>query len=199
MSSEPEEKSDERMDRGAFFKQGFRSLAKTAFSAVEKKVEKTVKRKVIRPPYAVTEAAFLALCTTGSCVKCLEACPHGAIVLTMMDGNLAGIPTPKIDLSKSPCYVCEDFPCVEVCPTGALQPEDGKAPKMGKVSLKDGCHRRDGKDPFCEYCVERCPLPGAISMDDLKGPVLDHEKCVGCGVCEYCCPARPSALKVSPV
>ena len=194
MSTEPEEK----LDRKAFFRQGFRHLAKSVYSAVEKKVEKTVQRRVIRPPFAVSEAAFVTLCV-GNCTKCLEACPHKAIFLSDLDGALTGAKRPRIAPSEKPCYLCQDFPCVTACPTGALHREDGETPKMGKVLLRSGCHRKLGRDPFCEYCVERCPVPGAISMDDTKGPVVNHDKCAGCGVCEYCCPAKPVAIKTLPL
>ena len=33
--------------------------------------------------------------------------------------------------------------------------------------------------------------------DSLKIPVVDTERCIGCGACEYVCPARPfSAIYV---
>lgn len=191
-------KTEEKLDRKAFFKQGFRHLAKSVYSAVENKMEKTVQRRVIRPPFAMSEAAFIILCS-GNCVKCLEACPHQAITLSDLDGTLTGAKRPRIVPGENPCYLCEDFPCVTACPTGALQREDGQSPRMAKVLLRSGCHKKEGKDPFCEYCVERCPVPGAISMDDMKGPVVNHEKCAGCGVCEYCCPARPVAIKTLPL
>ncbi len=194
MASEPEE----QLSRKAFFKEGFMHMAKSVYSAVEKKVEKSVKRIVIRPPFAVSEVAFIALCT-GGCDKCVKACPHDAIALWEKPGSVTGIKTPRIAPDKAPCYICEDFPCVEACPTGALQREEDDPLKMGNVLLRLGCHKKEMKDPFCDYCVDRCPVPGAIHMDDVKGPIVNHKKCVGCGVCEYACPARPSAIKIIPL
>ena len=56
----------------------------------------------------------------------------------------------------------------------------------------------------CGNCSRHCPT-GAISMvavdpEDENGPqfpVVDESKCIGCGACEYVCPARPvSAIYV---
>ena len=56
----------------------------------------------------------------------------------------------------------------------------------------------------CGNCERHCPN-GAIMMvpkdknnpDSLKIPVVDTERCIGCGACEYVCPARPfSAIYV---
>jgi MauM/NapG family ferredoxin protein len=189
--------TEEKLDRKSLFKQGFRHLAQSIFNAVEKKIESAVQRKVIRPPFAVSEPAFIALCV-GSCVKCLEACPHGAIQLTDMDSSMAGIRTPMIVPKKKPCYLCEDFPCVAACPTGALRREEGRSPKMGTLLLRAGCLRKKTRDSFCDDCVRKCPAIGAISMDEDDGPAINHEKCAGCGVCEFSCPAQPSALQVLP-
>ena len=47
---------------------------------------------------------------------------------------------------------------------------------------------------MCETCVDRCFL-GALSMDeDAERPVVDPEKCVGCGVCTMAC--QTEALKL---
>ena len=52
----------------------------------------------------------------------------------------------------------------------------------------------------CGNCARHCPV-GAIQMvpsdpnDDtsIEIPVVNTEKCIGCGSCEYVCPARPHA------
>ena len=61
---------------------------------------------------------------------------------------------------------------------------------------------RDGQS--CGNCERHCPT-GAIQMvpfdeggkKSLKIPVVDVERCIGCGACENLCPARPfSAIYV---
>ncbi len=56
--------------------------------------------------------------------------------------------------------------------------------------MKDGVH--------CTVCSRHCPQ-GAITLvprdpSNPKGaqiPVVDADKCTGCGACEHLCPARP--------
>lgn len=46
----------------------------------------------------------------------------------------------------------------------------------------------------CELCIERCLLD-ALSMDDeTDRPVVDPDKCIGCGVCAITCPEETLEL-----
>lgn len=47
---------------------------------------------------------------------------------------------------------------------------------------------------FCAVCVERCPVPGAITMQG-SAPVIDDARCDGCGRCVEVCPAPFRALE----
>jgi len=71
----------------------------------------------LRPPGAVDEDKFLALCI--KCGQCLQVCPYHSIKLSdMAKGH--GIGTPYIDANERGCYACEAVPCVLACPSGAL-------------------------------------------------------------------------------
>jgi Pyruvate/2-oxoacid:ferredoxin oxidoreductase delta subunit len=50
---------------------------------------------------------------------------------------------------------------------------------------------------FCTVCVERCPEPGAIAVDQGK-PRVVPERCTGCGVCVEVCPAPLQAFEIRP-
>ena len=59
----------------------------------------------------------------------------------------------------------------------------------------------------CGNCERHCPN-GAIKMmpidpgqsDSPKFPVINPERCIGCGACEYVCPSRPfSAIYVDGI
>jgi len=72
---------------------------------------------ILRPPGAVDEERFLALCI--KCGQCLQVCPYDSIFLEDIDGK-AGVGTAYIDPDKRGCYLCKAFPCILACPTGAL-------------------------------------------------------------------------------
>ena len=80
----------------------------------------------LRPPGAVAEDKFLALCI--KCGQCLQVCPYHSIELAdMAKGH--GVGTPYIDANERGCYACSAVPCVLACPSGALdhnteKPED---------------------------------------------------------------------------
>lgn len=71
----------------------------------------------LRPPGAVTEKKFLALCI--KCGQCLQVCPYHSIKLS--DFSMGhGVGTPYIDANERGCYACSAVPCVLACPSGAL-------------------------------------------------------------------------------
>lgn len=82
----------------------------------------------LRPPGAVDEKKFLALCI--KCGQCLQVCPYHSIKLAdFITGH--GVGTPYIDANERGCWACSAVPCVLACPSGALdhhceKPEDIK-------------------------------------------------------------------------
>jgi ferredoxin-type protein NapG len=90
----------------------------------------------LRPPGAVEENEFLALCI--KCGQCLQVCPYHSIKLSDLSKGY-GEGTPYIDANIRGCYACEAVPCVLACPSGALdhkteKPEDIK---MGIAILEN--------------------------------------------------------------
>ncbi len=75
---------------------------------------------LLRPPGAVDEDDFLKLCI--KCGQCLQVCPYDSIELEDIDGG-ASMGMAYIDPLKRGCYLCEAFPCILACPTGALDHE----------------------------------------------------------------------------
>lgn len=162
---------------------------------------------VLRPPGAADEDEFLALCIR--CGKCNQACPYDSIKMGTEKLGL-GIGTPYIIARDNPCMLCEDFPCVEVCPTDALTGIHNVYDVDMGVAVIDteNCIAYQGMR--CEVCYRECPLiDEAIKLDiHLKpddnihaifAPVIDKEKCVGCGICEQRCVIdNPVAIRVKP-
>ena len=90
----------------------------------------------LRPPGAVPEKDFLALCI--KCGQCLQVCPYHSIELSDI-GMGHGVGTPYIDANIRGCYACEAVPCVLACPSGALDHDTEKATdiKMGIAVLQN--------------------------------------------------------------
>ena len=191
---------DEVVDQGKreFFKETFSFLGSRVGQMVKSKTDilpETVSR-FLRPPGAVGNKEFLALCT--GCDACLKACPHGSIRKLHGDFVVAG-GTPIVIPGEKPCYLCEDFPCVRACEEGALKRmADKEDVKMGKAYINTSNCMAWGVQ-FCRHCARNCPVPGAIYLDDGK-PVVRKERCVGCGICENVCNTvnQPLAIKVVP-
>ncbi len=143
-------------------------------------------RKWLRPPGALPEASFRSTCT--QCEDCIQACPYDSIRhLGPESGINAG--TPAIDPDISPCYLCEDMPCITVCEPRALIPVKRKDVAMGMAVLKRiDCNLTRGEP--CDLCVTQCPIGSdAIKFDVIGLPIIHAAGCAGCGVCSHLCPA----------
>lgn len=154
---------------------------------------------VLRPPGAIEESAFLKECTR--CAACIEACPHGSILMAGPQLRTAA-GSPILDPLNHPCQMCEDTPCITACntmdrdpaPSAVLLPGRGFA--MGKASIKTSdCLAYQGG--FCTTCSERCPVEAAIVVT-LGKPRIVADKCTGCGICHHVCPAPWNAIIVMP-
>lgn len=158
----------------------------------------------LRPPGALAEAGFNALCI--KCGLCVNACPYHSLRLaTAWDPRPIG--TPYYIPRQTPCYMCEDIPCMQACPTGALSPalRDIKDARMGLAAIDiENCLSWNGMR--CEICYLSCPVKGkAITVEPRPGmqgihaslvPVVHSGHCTGCGVCEKRCPTQEAAIKV---
>jgi ferredoxin-type protein NapG len=161
----------------------------------------------VRPPGAQEEADFRASCI--KCGQCVEACPFDTLKLATLEEQ-HGTGTPYYEPREVPCYMCEDTPCINACPTDAL--EKGVAiedARMGLAVLVDqeSCLAFQGLR--CEVCYRACPLlDKAIELDlrpqERTGkhafflPVVNSDHCTGCGKCENACILEEAAIKVLP-
>ncbi|MFT5465811.1 MAG: ferredoxin-type protein NapG [Verrucomicrobiales bacterium] len=147
----------------------------------------------LRPPGALEdEDDFLSSCER--CHACADACPHDVIrQFGPAFGKMEG--TPFIDPASQPCRWCEDMPCVNACPSGALSlNENGATAPVAKVKLNlDRCLNTEGI--LCDTCAWRCPDHlKAIRIVDRK-PIVDTSSCSGCGMCLFYCDAEPTAFE----
>lgn len=146
---------------------------------------------LLRPPGALAEVEFLEACTR--CGDCIEACEPGAI-RTAPPRLRSAAETPIIDPTLAPCLLCEDLPCISACEPGALRAEAPSSLGTAHVQAFD-CLNRLGTT--CSVCVERCPVPGAMSWAG-GVPTVDASLCTGCGQCHYACPAPSNAIAIHP-
>ncbi|VAX14938.1 Ferredoxin-type protein NapG (periplasmic nitrate reductase) [hydrothermal vent metagenome] len=162
-----------------------------------------------RPPGALEEMEFISRCV--KCGQCVRACPYDSILMGEPGSGVAP-GTPYLVARNVPCYMCEDIPCVPVCPSGALDHglTDINKATMGLAILSDreNCIALQGLR--CEVCFTACPIQGkAIALEyrvnertgrhSIFEPVVHSDKCTGCGKCEHACILEEPAIKVMAI
>lgn len=204
---------DEKVDksRRAFVT----ATAVATASAILKAQEKTVdgglaviedkqipeRKTPITPPGSLSAKNMAQHCT--ACQLCVSVCPNGVL---RPSTDMMKLMQPESSYERGYCRP-ECTKCADVCPAGAIRPitvAEKSSIQIGHaVWIKKNCiPLTDGVE--CGNCARHCPA-GAIQMvasdadddESPKIPVINTEKCIGCGACENLCPARPfSAIYV---
>jgi ferredoxin-type protein NapG len=183
---------------------------------------------VLRPPGALPEKDFLTACI--KCGLCAEACVNrdtnrdtqtgeqrkGTLQMAR-GGDSVLIGTPYFVPVEIPCYMCEDIPCVPVCPSGALDMpsllNEKKELDINKASMGLAMVHKESCIAFwgiqCDACYRACPLlDTAITLEYQKNdrtgkhayllPIVHDNVCTGCGLCEQACVTEKPAIFVLP-
>ena len=183
---------------------------------------------VLRPPGALPEKDFLTACI--KCGLCAEACVNrdtnrntqtgeqreGTLKMAK-GGDSVLIGTPFFEPLDVPCYMCEDIPCVPVCPSGALDMpsllNEKKELDINKASMGLAVVHKESCISFwgiqCDACYRACPLlDSAITIEYQKNdrtgkhayllPIVHDDICTGCGLCEKACVTEKPAIFVLP-
>lgn len=149
----------------------------------------------LTPPGSMSADNMAQHCT--GCQLCVAECPNGVL---RPSTDLMKLMQPTMSYERGFCRP-ECTRCSELCPAGAIKPisrEEKSSTQIGHavwqpfncIVLTDGVE--------CGNCSRHCPA-GAIEMvannpDDEESPyvpAVDETRCIGCGACEYVCPARP--------
>ena len=185
------------MDRREFFRRGISKAAKVVVDEVEQRAHRNASHW-IRPPFAVEELDFLLKCSR--CDDCATACEKGLIFSLPAKRGPQVVGTPVLDLLNKSCDLCEDWPFVNACKTGALhlpeivEDQTIEKPKLALAVLdKNACLPYLG--PECGACQGTCPVPGALVFE-MEKPIIDKELCVGCAICREVCVVDPKAINI---
>ncbi len=151
----------------------------------------------LSPPGSVSLKNLTRHCT--ACQLCVGACPNGVLTPS---SKLDNFMQPEMSFSRGYCRP-ECNKCGEVCPAGAIKPisvDEKVSTQIGRARWIEKNCIVSAKDVKCFNCSRKCPT-GAITMVENsrfenKIPIIDTEKCIGCGACENLCPARPYSAMV---
>lgn len=155
----------------------------------------------LTPPGSVSARNMQHHCT--ACQLCVSACPNH--VLRPSSDPLRFM-QPEMSFERGFCRP-ECTRCSQACPTKAIrpiEPEDKTAIRVGHaVWIATNCIPVT-KGDSCGACAQHCPAEAIVMVDyttsdarQVQVPAIDAERCIGCGQCEYLCPARPfSAIYV---
>ena len=148
----------------------------------------------IRPPGSVPEEIFLDRCLR--CGECMKVCLTNGLQPSLSESGPGGFWTPVLVPRKGPCERRCNL-CGHVCPTQAIRAlplEEKSYVRIGRARVERSRCLEWGYGQACLVCDEVCPY-GAIDVGGTgklgkgqRGPVVNPEVCVGCGVCEHHCP-----------
>ena len=155
----------------------------------------------IMPPGGLSVRNVQQHCT--ACQLCVSACPNNVL---RPSSDPLRLMQPEMSFERGFCRP-ECNRCSQVCPTSAIRPitpEDKTAIRVGRaVWVAENCIPVANGDS-CGACARHCQAEAIVMVDyttpdgrTVQVPAVDEERCIGCGQCEYLCPARPfSAIYV---
>ena len=153
----------------------------TAFKKPLEKVTQEAHEEIVRPPYGKDEETFQNLCAGCDDKTCASVCEEQIIVIRA-DG------TPMLNFSKKGCTFCDA--CAIACKPGVLSLENSHTCETINarfIITPDACVAHNGV--ICFSCKEPC-IDDAILFNGMFNPVIDMDRCTGCGYCFGRCPTK---------
>ncbi len=177
--------------------------AGAAWAVVTLRSLRETKATSMRPPGAVDELSFSGLCVR--CGNCIRTCPAGILHPDMGDRGLASLLTPVVRFADDYCREgCNR--CTQVCPSGAIRRLTLDQKRQARIGVAvvdmDTCVLLDDRE--CQICKNHCPFEAIriVWSDETYScrPIVDPQKCPGCGACEVACITSPQkAIRVVPL
>ena len=169
-------------------------------------IKKTAKNFLLRPPGVNNEMDFLSKCIR--CGVCLQVCPTQGLQADFTQSGVEGMWTPILIPRNGFCqYSCNA--CGQNCPVQAIPPLPLAEKQQAVIGHAYIDHNRCiawANHENCIVCEEMCPLPEkAITLEigtftdatgnpvEVQLPVVDRNRCIGCGTCENKCPLSGEA------
>jgi ferredoxin len=182
------------------------AAAALAFSGIQSRVEISARSEAlplavlpVSPPGSGSHDHFRRKCI--ACSSCVSACPAGIIRPTLSAWGASGLFQPRLDYRYGYCqYECNA--CTGTCPTGAIEPlsvEAKQRVQIGRARFDSNACIVVKRGTACGACAEHCPTQAAHMVpyrDGLSIPEVDCALCIGCGACQFACPALPKAMTV---
>ena len=155
----------------------------------------------LTPPGSVSARNMQKHCT--ACQLCVSVCPNNVL---RPSTDPTRFMQPEMSFERGFCRP-ECTRCSQVCPTAAIraiEKEDKTAIRIGRAVWIEANCIPVAKGDRCGICARSCDAKAIMMVDyttadgrKVKAPTIDAERCIGCGECEYICPARPlSAIYV---
>ena len=142
---------------------------------------------LVRPPYGKDESLFQNKCPTCESKDCVTSCDEKIIFI---DDN----GTATLSFKQNGCTFCDE--CANACKEGVLSLENRdtseKLNAMFRISL-EGCVAHHGV--ICHSCKEPC-IDDAILFNGMFNPIIDEDRCTGCGFCISRCPTQAIDFRV---
>lgn len=136
---------------------------------------------LVRPPYGKDESLFQNKCPSCESKSCVTSCDE-KIIFIADDG------TPTLSFKQNGCTFCDE--CANACDEGVLSLENSHTAEQLNATFRislEGCVAHHGV--ICSSCKEPC-IDDAILFNGMFAPVIDEDKCTGCGFCMSRCPTQ---------
>ncbi len=156
------------------------------FTKFKSSISKEREVLAVRPPYCWDESLFLSECPECEDKACQTHCEEEIIIIQADK-------TPTLNFSKSGCTFCDA--CADACQKGVLDISKNSQEKIWARFIIEPASCLAHNQTICFSCKEPC-IDDAILFNGLFNPVIDDDKCTGCGFCISRCPTKAISYEV---